>query len=93
MVGSSRKYTPKQYIAWENADIDWCWTWEGVEAVRGLWNEGASILEISKEMHRPFIEVWFLIANLIWSNIIEPKSKVFCLPYRFRPKNKIKLKG
>jgi hypothetical protein len=91
MTVSLRKPHPKQYIAWENVDIEWGWALSDIDKVVALWAEGRTAEDISRETGRPFIEVWLLIANLIWSNQIKPKAKIFCLPYGLRPKKKTSL--
>lgn len=82
---------PKQYIAWENIDLEWGWSLSEINRVIEMWNQGMTVEEITEKIKRPFIETWLLVANLIWSNIIKPKAKIFCLPYSQRPRNRINL--
>jgi hypothetical protein len=90
-VKAAAKKTPAEYVCWENVDVEWGWSWSDIEKVIALWEQGNKVEEISNALKRPLIEVWLLLANLVWSNIIKPKSKIFCLPYSYRPKNRISL--
>lgn len=82
-----------EYICWSNVDVEWGWHQDEISTVIDLWNQGSDPLEISCAVHRPLIEVWLLLANLIWSNAIELKNQTFSLPYQYRPKSQLILEG